>query len=382
VSGTLPDGLSLDAASGALSGIPSASGTFPFTVQIIDSGIGGGQQSQSMAYQIQILDVLRNTTSCPLPTGREGDGYNAPLTASGGTGVYRFTLGAALPDGLYLADSNVITGTPSGPSDTVLHIQVTSGTQTTQPQLDCRLTVLGRLPTTRLQGFFNTPDGGLLTSSLFLDSPSKEDVTGRAVLSFTSDVPNSSVKDNQQVQFESGQKDASGLLRLFQFTIPAQQTSMNLPAIQKSNVAGTIQISLTNLRAGNQDLVAPDPLRFTVLRAIPEILSELQVNTMGRSVIELTLKAASTTCELTSAIVTFTASEGSELENASGGSVTIPVDLTRVFQSFAPSTTAGCGFLLHLPFNISGTLDAIASASVVLRNTVGDSPPVKRQLVQ
>ena len=383
-SGNLPPGLQLGSSSGSITGTATQTGTFPLTVTVTDSA----GESSSQSYQILAVSQLIDTTVCPLPTGRELQSYNAPLTATGGTGQYTFSISNStlLPPGLVL-NNNVIVGSPEGPSSTTLSIQVSSGTQTAQP-LSCQLTVLGRQPAVTVNGFFVNTGSALLTSSVSLDAPAQQDITGIATLSFTPNVPNSAINDNPQVQFcggntgdplcSSAQQNSSGLLRILPFTIPAGSQSVDLSPVQESNVAGTIQIALSDLMVGGQSLTAP-PLQFTIPQTVPTIVSGPQAAITG-NILQITSTVSSSTCELTSATAVFHASQGSELEGAGNGSLTSTINLSSLFANFTPfavsSThpTGGCAFTLTLPFTITGSPSAVASVDLILNNTVGAAP--------
>ena len=111
-SGSLPTGLSLASATGAISGTPTSSGTFNFTVSVSDSG--SPVQSQSAATSIVTVPALQITTAA-LPNGVEGAPYNATVSATGGTPPYTWSLGSgSFPSSLALAaTSGSINGTPS-----------------------------------------------------------------------------------------------------------------------------------------------------------------------------------------------------------------------------------------------------------------------------
>jgi hypothetical protein len=387
--GNLPPGLQLDPVSGAISGTPTQAGTFSFTVTVTDSAAGSAQQTATGNFQITVNNPITNTTACPLPVGHELQQYNAPLTATGGNGQYTFSLAnnSLLPPGLSI-DKNTIIGTPIGPSDTVLMFQITSGTQTTAP-FSCELKVLGRVPDVTVNGFFMNIGSPLVTSTIMLDAPVQQDVTGTAVLSFTPDVPNSAIKDNPQVQFCAGnagdpscsgaQKDASGLLRVLPFTIPAGTQSLDLSPALMSNVAGTITLTLTNVMMGGQAITVA-PLQFTIPRTPPTILAQPTASFAG-SVLNIAMKVSSSTCELSSATAVFSPTPGSEFEGSGGGNFTSVVDLTGVFKNFTPFAvdathpTGGCAFTLTLPFNISGDTRAISTVSITLTNAAGNSQP-------
>ena len=107
--GTLPPGLTLSAA-GLLSGTPTASGTFNFTVTATDAfGCAG-----TRVYALTIAPCATIVVSpASLPLANQGSAYNQTLTASGGIGPYSFAVtSGALPSGLTLASGGLLSGTP------------------------------------------------------------------------------------------------------------------------------------------------------------------------------------------------------------------------------------------------------------------------------
>ncbi len=119
----LPPGLSLNAASGQISGVPlRVTGTYPrvysFTVQVTDSG--SPQQSANQSFSIAIEDPvgppppLAIITPSPLPVGTKGKPYGTALSAAGGVWPYTWTrVSGSLPPGLNMDDLGTIGGTPS-----------------------------------------------------------------------------------------------------------------------------------------------------------------------------------------------------------------------------------------------------------------------------
>ncbi|MCA1713630.1 MAG: autotransporter domain-containing protein, partial [Gammaproteobacteria bacterium] len=109
--GSLPAGLSLSA-SGVLSGTPTAAGTFNFTVTATDANGFTGTQG----YAITIAAPSIVLAPAALPNGTAGTAYNQTITASGGTAPYTFAvIAGALPPGLTLSASGVLSGTPTLP---------------------------------------------------------------------------------------------------------------------------------------------------------------------------------------------------------------------------------------------------------------------------
>jgi hypothetical protein len=121
VSGSLPPGLTLNAATGAISGTPTAQGSFSFTVSVTDAA----QASASRALSIQINAPLRILTTS-LPEGAEGRPYSASIQASGGAVPYSFSLAAGqLPPGITLSSDGSLSGVPSQSGDFALTVRVT-----------------------------------------------------------------------------------------------------------------------------------------------------------------------------------------------------------------------------------------------------------------
>jgi hypothetical protein len=101
--GSLPSGLTLVSATGVLSGVPSAAGTYAFTVLVTDT-VG----SSSVACTILIkLNVSCNNP----PSGSIGTPYTHTLTTTGGTAPYIYTLttSGTLPPGLTLDGGSLTT---------------------------------------------------------------------------------------------------------------------------------------------------------------------------------------------------------------------------------------------------------------------------------
>jgi hypothetical protein len=107
-SGALPTGLSLDSATGALTGTPTAAGIFAFTITATDQGGCPGSQP----YSVVICPVL-TLSPATLPAPVVGIFYSQTVTASGGTAPYTyFVTSGALPNGLSLdSATGAITGT-------------------------------------------------------------------------------------------------------------------------------------------------------------------------------------------------------------------------------------------------------------------------------
>ncbi|MCU0440201.1 MAG: putative Ig domain-containing protein, partial [Raineya sp.] len=107
--GALPNGLSINSSTGAISGTPSATGTFNFTVQVTD-----GDCSQTKAYSIVISCPTITFTNTTASNATVGTSYNLDASVTGNTQTVTYSVNPALPAGLSLNTSTgVISGTPS-----------------------------------------------------------------------------------------------------------------------------------------------------------------------------------------------------------------------------------------------------------------------------
>lgn len=106
-SGTLPPGITLSG--GLLSGTPTATGTYSFTVQ---ANTANGYVTRT--YAIAVAGI----TTSALPAAENDVPYVAGLSESGLSGATWSVSGGTLPPGLTLSADGVISGTPSGASGT------------------------------------------------------------------------------------------------------------------------------------------------------------------------------------------------------------------------------------------------------------------------
>ena len=105
--GTLPAGLVLNATTGAITGMPTASGTF--SVQVKDA-----KGATSAGCPI-IINALFSATCAAVTTGEVGLAFNSgPMTIAGGTAPYTYSIVGTLPAGLTLnTTTGAVSGTPT-----------------------------------------------------------------------------------------------------------------------------------------------------------------------------------------------------------------------------------------------------------------------------
>src|SRR5690348_3370721 len=111
-SATLPAGPSLNSATGVISGIPTAAGSFTITLDVQDSTTPT-PQTVSNPFAITIGGALSITTETFSPAVIAGI-YNQTLTATGGTSPYWWTITSGqLPRGVTLNAAGNLTGSPT-----------------------------------------------------------------------------------------------------------------------------------------------------------------------------------------------------------------------------------------------------------------------------
>jgi hypothetical protein len=130
----LPGGLSINSASGGVSGTPNSSGTSTVTVHVTDSGGTLAQTAQatvSITVNAPPPPPLQITTTS-LSGGTAGQFYSALIAASGGTGGYSFgVISGSLPPGVQLALAGQLQGTPTTPGTYSFTAQVTDSSGNT-----------------------------------------------------------------------------------------------------------------------------------------------------------------------------------------------------------------------------------------------------------
>ena len=133
LNGSLPPGLSFNATTGAITGTPTAAGTYAFSVQLTDSS--------AVPYTVTANETINVSTPVPpltlvggpQPEGEVGIPYTTSFTAAGGVTPYTFSIASGtLPPGLSISPATgVISGTPTAPGTSNFTVQVQDSTNAT-----------------------------------------------------------------------------------------------------------------------------------------------------------------------------------------------------------------------------------------------------------
>ncbi|MEV4181328.1 fibronectin type III domain-containing protein [Streptosporangium canum] len=173
--GSLPPGLILNASTGVLSGTPTAAGGYSFTVKVLDA------QSQSDTTTVSLTVVPQPAFTFPAPPAAQvGVAYSVPLTVSGGTVPYTWSVSAgSLPPGLTL---NASTGVLSGTSTTTGGYPVTFRAVDANGQATTRAVTLvvtsGPLVVVKTASASSAVTGGTVGYTITVDNTGPSAFTG------------------------------------------------------------------------------------------------------------------------------------------------------------------------------------------------------------
>ena len=126
VAGALPPGVTLDSSSGAISGSPSAAGTYAFTTQVSDSTKASVAKDFKLGVFVAGLTIQ---TASALPAATVGSSYSQSLSSAGGAPPFTWSVvSGSLPVGIALNRvSGVLSGTPTDPGTFAFTVQVSDG---------------------------------------------------------------------------------------------------------------------------------------------------------------------------------------------------------------------------------------------------------------
>ena len=367
--GAFPRGVSIDAATGVITGTPAEQGRFTFTIRVTDAVNATADQ----VFDLNVLGrELNISTASPLPAGAAGAAYSSALAATGGVQPYTWSLSRGnLPAGIELdSPSSVLRGLPTSAETFSFSLTVTdsSSPQPATVTKDFVLTVtsLPRLSFADMPGSVSPDNRAAI--ALTTSGPHPVDIAGEVRLEFTPDAVNN--MDDPAVMFLTGARTAA-------FTIPANSTAAQFEAsrleFQTGTVAGTVAIRVTSVRAGGTDMAMTMPSITTrVGRSEPTIRSVSRVTTA--SGFDVIVRGYSTTRDLVQADFSFKGAPGASLETTSLQAAL--KDASAQYFTSQPSMKTGGNFQLRVSLRVDGQVTAIGSISVALVNTQGRSQAV------
>jgi lysophospholipase L1-like esterase len=251
--GSLPNGVTLDPASGTLSGVPKKTGTYSATITVTDSSAPTPQSaSDSFSIIVNEPNPLAIATSS-LPDGSAGSSYVAPIEAVGGTGPYSYAItNGALPSGLGLDPaSGNITGTPAAAVDADFTVTATDssvGIETANASLS--LKIGSELPVTIVTKSLENASQGVGYSQILAAAGGTQPYT----FAITTGALPAGINIDPNTGVISGTATDTGTstftLEAHDSSQPAQSTTESLALAV--NAAGALSITSTTLLSGLQ----------------------------------------------------------------------------------------------------------------------------------
>jgi hypothetical protein len=373
--GTLPSGLTLNASTGAITGVPTTPGNSSFTVTVTDSAKNTAQQALSIA-----VTAALTASPATLPAATVGVAYSQAVTVTGGVSPYTFALQGSLPSGFSFSTSTgAITGTATTTESGSFTIVVTDSAGHTV-SLPLTLTVNNPpAPTVTLAGVPATSgfEQQIATIAPTISAPYPANITGTVVLTFAPSVtppPGSTgTIDDLMIQFSNGSRTVN-------FTIPAGSTTAPNITVMTGTTAGTI-----TLTTSGSALAAPSVQTIVNSPGVPFISTVTLTQVPGG--VSVTVTGFSSTRDMSNGQFSFVPGTGDSFLNATtGGNVDVSVAVNQAFEMWwadtAQSNPYGTAFTLTVPFtftfaNGSSVSQVVAvSVTVTMSNSKGASNPV------
>jgi hypothetical protein len=358
VSGSLPSGITLSSG-GLVSGTPQSLGIFNFTVQATSGGTQ--QQVAAQSFRLQVVSALSITTASTLPNGTLSALYMTALAATGGVAPYTWTqTNGALPDGLNLGPSGLISGTPIRVGVFTVTVQAADSfslTTTAVFTISVAPAETGTLSLGNVPGTMNPAQQ--LPIGLSLSAPQPTSTLGSLMITFTSNsvIPS----DDPAVQFSTGSRKVD-------FTVPANATAAVFPAsvwLLTGTVSGTVVLTV-DIQDGPKGTtvgtitITPTPPQLTNIIAI-RTTDGLKVQITGYSPERKILKA-----DFAFDVKTSTGSQTVSLTR------TVESDFDAWYSNTA-SSAFGSSFVFGQLFVVQGDTSTIQSVTVTLTNGQGST---------
>jgi streptogramin lyase len=378
--GNPPPGLTINPATGAISGTLTTAGTFTFNLVVTDSSTPPLTGQQSYTFTVSPLPLR---ISCTTPAARLYTAYTSGCSAINGTPPYKYTLtSGTLPAGLTLqSDTGNIIGAPTALGSFPISVHVTdSSTPIMTASIATTIQVEYGTVTSTGGPLFSlstppnnvNPGGAVPGLTLTPNEPLQAAVTGTATLTFTDstqllNTPAGYVDPAMQFVDSNG----NGTGTTYKFTIPSGSSSITLAGFNVGTVAGSINIAIT------ADGIAQTGGLVIVPPATPVIESgSVQFTNITSTGFDLEFLATSATRSLSTVTITLNPVPGDQIV----GQATFTVDVSTVMNAWFASSASfpyGGDFSLAIPAEVSGDTNAIASATVTINATAGNpSQPV------
>jgi large repetitive protein len=356
--GTLPAGLTLSAA-GVLSGTPTTTGTYPFTVNVIDANHGVATASITLV----VTAALALTFSAP-PSGTVGVAYTDTFTAANGTTPYTFSISAGtLPAGLTLnASTGVVSGTPTTAGTSNFTVKVTDAKSATAT-FATSITILSSILTVAVTASTATAvPGGTVTYTITATNSGQTALTGATFTDALSDV----------LDDASYNGDASATAGSVSFASPNLTWTGNLAVGAAATI--TFSVTVNNPDTGNKSLVSTVTSTTSTSNCASGSTDARCSSTVGVSILTMAM-TANTSSTTPGSVVNYTITvTNSGTVAYTGAALTDSLSDVLDDAIYNSDGTATAGSLTFSSPNLTwtGNLAAGASATITFSVTVNN----------
>jgi hypothetical protein len=352
----LPNGLSVSASLGTISGTPTQQGVFSVNVAVTDHD--GKTATATLSLTVGPAPVTITTTGITPPA--LGVTFSLTFGATGGTPPYTWTA-TGLPGGVTMDPNGTLSGAPASIGTFPITVTVVdSKGQKTIQNLNLVVT-LPPAPGTSLNGFpANGTPATQVTSAVTFNATYPVDVTVTLKLTFAP----ASGPDDPNVQFATGGRTTTVTVKA------GSTTSLTTIGVQTGTVAGVITITEQFVANGTDITPVPAPARTITIGASAPTVTSVTV-TPGTNQFTVVVVGFDPTRAITQVNFTFTPAAGATLQTST---VTIPAQtlFNQWYQSLA-SVPFGSQFSFTITFTVSGNVSSIQSVTVTLTNPTGTS---------
>ena len=356
--GTLPAGITLSSA-GVLSGTPTTTGSYPFTVNVIDANKGVATASITLV----VTAALALTFSAP-PSGTVGVAYTDTFTAANGTTPYTFSISAGtLPAGLTLnASTGVVSGTPTTAGTSSFTVKVTDAKNSTAT-FATSIAILSSMLTVALTSSPATAaPGGTVSYTITATNSGQVALTGATFTDSLSDVLDDATYNG----------DASATAGSVSFASPNLTWTGTLAVGAVATI--TFSVTVNNPDTGNKSLVSTITSTTSTSNCASGSTDARCSNTVGVSILTIA-STASTSSTTPGSVVSYTITVTNSGTVAYTGA-TFTDSLSGVLDdaTYNGDATATAGSLTLSSPNLTwtGNLAAGASATITFSVTVNN----------
>jgi hypothetical protein len=207
---------------------------------------------------------------------------------------------------------------------------------------------------------------------LTMDSALPDEVTGQVALTFTSNATNN--PDDPNVTFVGAESSDRTIGFRFAPSATTADFSLTNTVLQAGTVAGTIRLTLTDVKVGGQPVTPSNSTFDVTIPLLPPVITNVRLLNRSSAGFQVEVTGYSTSREITQATFQFAAASGGNLITTQ-----LQPDVVSTFATYyqsPASMSVGSAFVYLQPFiTEQGDANVVTSVTVTLTNSQGTSDP-------